>query len=70
MDPKSTTPRSRDYRDLIIEELVTSEAALQAALADARAELAAYRTIALATLARLHEATVELERRSPWQVAS
>ena len=63
--PTTTLSRPRiapDYRDLVIESLGDEVAVLEAALAVARAECAAYREVARAAVHALHVVTADCDR--------
>ena len=57
---------TRDYRDLVIEELADSEAALQADNSCLRREVAVWRWIARGAIHALHES----DRRFRWERAA
>jgi hypothetical protein len=61
--PQENAPRAAaDYRDLMIEELIDSEAELLARVADLEADVASYRELAQQALHSLHYLTCERDR--------
>lgn len=57
-----THPRTTDYRDLVIEELVTSEAELRARVKDLESDVDSYRLLAQQGIHALRHLTVERDR--------
>jgi hypothetical protein len=61
-DQAITHLRTTDYRDLVIEELVTSEAELLARVRDLEGDVISYRLLAQESLTMLHRLTVERDQ--------
>jgi hypothetical protein len=63
--------RNVDYRDLMVADLASGEAAWEARAIDAARDADAYRTLALAALERLHAVTQQLacERKMRLELA-